>query len=122
MQKLFWESAWDKTIAPADREKITTHFHKHLPHLLEEVHLSFYKKAINHKNELLITVLVHNPRDVVLHLHDVGITFEEEGQKIASGIFNVPVEIDKHTSMPWTFIFSPSNETSAPSDYTIVKF
>ena len=119
MQKLFWESAWDKTIAPVDRIKIKTHFHDHIPHLLEEVHFSFYKKAINHKSELLITVLIHNPQDVALHLQSIVITYKEKDQQIATGIFSVPVEIERNTSMPWTFIFSPSNQTSLSPQYTI---
>lgn len=119
MQKLFLESAWDKTIAPADRVKITNHFHEHVPHLLEKIHFSFYKKAINHKNELLITVLIHNAQDIALNLQNVVITYKEENKQVATGIFIVPVKIEKYTSMPWTFIFSQTNETNLPAQHTI---
>ena len=42
MQKLYFEPAWDKTIAPADREKIIHHFQQQTKQLQGGVHLSFF--------------------------------------------------------------------------------
>ena len=118
MQTLYFEPAWDKTIAPADREKIMAHFQSR--HLEHGIQLSFLWEAINHKEERLITVLIHNSEDTTLPLRDMVITYCKDGKQIATGIFNLqPLEIPEKTSMPWTFIFTPANQTEAPPRYTI---
>lgn len=119
MQTLFFEPAWDKTIAPADREKIIAHFQTR--HLVNDIMLSFLWEAINHKGERLVTVLIHNEEDTSLPLQDVVITYNKNGEQIAAGIFTLPLEIPGKTSMPWTFIFTPANQTEAPPLYTITN-
>lgn len=119
MQKLYFEPAWDKTIAPTDREKITHHFHQQTKQLQGGVHLSFFRNARNHKGELLITVLIHNFEEINIRLHNTIISYYEQDKQLANATFSVPCEITGNTSMPWTFIFSETNETSADPQYSI---
>ena len=119
MQTLYFEPAWDKTIAPADREKIIAHFQSR--HLENNIQFSFLREAINHKGELLVTVLIHNTEDTSLPLQDMVVTYRKDGNQIATGIFNFPLVIPRKTSMPWTFIFTPANQTDAPPRYTITN-
>ncbi|MBE1554836.1 SLAP domain-containing protein [Sporosarcina limicola] len=119
MQKLYFEPAWDKAIAPIDREKITHHFHQQTKQLQVGVHLSFLWNARNHKDEQLITVLIHNFEETIFHLDNTVISYYEQGEKTANATFSLPCEVTGNTSMPWTFIFSETNGTNADSRYTI---
>lgn len=119
MQKLYFESAWDKTIAPRDREKIELIFLEQAIHLKGNIHFSFLWKAINHKDELLVTVLIHNCEETSMHIQETIITYLEQNKQIATGIFNAPRSIAGKTTMPWTFIFSASNPTTQPAQYMI---
>ena len=119
MQKLYFEAAWDKTIAPIDRKKITNHFHQQTKQLQDGVHLSFLWNARNYKGEQLITVLIHNFEDINLRLHHTVISYYEQGKQLTNATFSLPIEIAGNTSMPWTFIFSETNETTADPQYTI---
>jgi len=118
MQKLYFEPAWDKTIAPIDREKIIHHFHQQTKQL-QGVHLSFLRNAVNHKGEQLITVLIHNYEDISFRLHNTVISYYEQDKQRANAMFSLPCEIARNTSMPWTFIFSEANEISVAPQYTI---
>ncbi len=119
IQKLYFEPAWDKTIAPVDREKITHQFQQQTKQLQDGVHLSFLRNAINHKGEQLITVLIHNFEDINFHITNTVISYNEQGKHLANATFSLPCEIAGNTSMPWTFIFSETNETNADPQYTI---
>ncbi|MCZ2259903.1 SLAP domain-containing protein [Sporosarcina sp. G11-34] len=121
MQKLYFESAWDKTIAPADREKIINHFQEQTKHLKDGVHFLFLWQAKNHKNERLITVLIHNNEEHNFRLQNTAIAYYEQDQPIATGMFSLPCEIAGNTSMPWTFIFSVSNQTNAFPQHMIMN-
>lgn len=119
MQKLYFESAWDKTIAPSDREKIGKTFQEQALHLEDGIHFTFLWKAKNHKGELLIAVLIHNCEETTLHIQDAIVTYLERDEKIATSLFSVPCEIAGKTTMPWTFIFSESNQISQAAQYVI---
>ena len=54
MQKLYFEAAWERTIAQNDREKIIKIFEKVQPTLSSGVHFTFLWAAKNHENETLI--------------------------------------------------------------------
>ncbi|WP_203248091.1 SLAP domain-containing protein [Sporosarcina beigongshangi] len=119
MQKLYFEPAWDKTIAPIDREKITLQFQLQAKQLQGGVHLSFLWDARNHKGEQLITVLIHNFEDTNLRLHNTVISYYELGKQLANATFSLPCEVAGNTSMPWTFIFSEVNDTNVDPEYVI---
>lgn len=120
MQKLYFQSAWDQTISPADREKIIHLFQEQTKHLESDVHFSFLWKATNHKGEQLITVLIHNTEDHPFRLENKAVSYFEQEKRIATGMFSLPCEIAGHTSMPWTFIFSDANQTDGVPQYTIM--
>ncbi len=119
MQKLYFEPAWDKTIAPTDREKIIHQFQQQTTQLQDGVHLSFLRNARNHKGELLITVLIHNFEELNFRLDNAVISYYEQGKQLANATFSLPCEIAANTSMPWAFIFSEMNGTNADPQYTI---
>src|SRR5690625_2803213 len=121
MQKLQFESAWDKTIAPKDRRQISDIFHSCATSLNIGVHFSFLWEAENHKNELLVTALIHNYNDTSLQIKNAIITYQIEQEKLATGIFNVHPIIPGNTSMTCTFIFSSQNETTYATYYTILN-
>lgn len=120
MQMLYFEPAWDKAIAPKDREKITTLFQQQTKQLHEGVHLSFLYNALNYKAEQLITVLIHNFEEETLRIDNTVVSYHEQGKLSANTRFSLPCEIPGNTSMPWTFIFSESNETNVAPAYTIL--
>jgi SLAP domain-containing protein len=119
MQKLYFEPAWDKTIAPIDREKITHHFQEQTKQPQVGVHLSFLWNARNHKGEQLIIVLIHNFEEIDFRLYNTVISYYKKDKIQANATFSLPCEIAGNTSMPWTFIFSETNETNADPQYTI---
>ena len=119
IQKLYFEPAWDKTIAPTDREKMMHHFLQQTKQLQDGVHLSFLWKARNHKGEQLITVLIHNFEEINFRLDNTVISYNEQGKQMANATFSLPCEIPGNTSMPWTFIFSETNETNGCPQYKI---
>ena len=106
MQQLSFHPAWDKTISEKDRLLIEELFEQTYNQADDLVTSPVLRAAINHKKELLVTVLVHNfshhsavfrKRSIYIHCDD----FEEEQT------FNIPdLIIPPVTSMPWTFIFA----------------
>lgn len=117
MQKLFFEPAWDKTIAEVDRELITKHFRTLQPK--DNVYLSFLREAVNHKNELLVTVLIHNGQRDPLQIEETAIAYQPAHKSTIVSVFHLPLLIPAKTSMPWTFIFSSSNQTEQIPVYII---
>lgn len=120
MQTLYFEPAWDKTIAPADREKIVNHFNSQVTQLENGIHFLFLWEAFNHQGERLVTALIHNREDMPFRIQDTTIAFFKRNKQIANGLFHIPCEIQGKTSMPWTFIFSSINQTSKIPDHKIV--
>jgi len=106
MQTLQFESAWDKTISPKDRERIhqvflDTSFSHHT-----SFELTPLWEAMNHKGELLVTVLIQNFSEQSIYFHHKKLSYLENNEKVASHLFTLPtLTINSETSMPWTFIF-----------------
>lgn len=117
MQTLYFEEAWDKTIAPEDRKKITTHFYT-IQHQ-NEVVFSFLWQATNHKHETLITVLIHNPTQKPLEINQTSISYSKPDGRRITNQFDLTFPIAARTSMPWTFIFSNKNTTNQQPSFTI---
>lgn len=102
-QQLFFEQAWERTIALIDRQEITKRFHEQP--MDNKRSLQFVKKALNYKNQLLITVIIHNQTDQALEINDTIIKCIKDNEQVASGTFRVPCKVPAYHSMPWTFIF-----------------
>ena len=82
-------------------------------------HRDFSRLWQKSKGEQLITVLIHNFEDINFRLDNTVISYYEQGKQPANATFSLPYEIAGNTSMPWTFIFSKTNETNANPHYTI---
>ena len=106
MQKLQFETSWEKAIASKDRELITNIFQNSNMVNGHSIRLEPIWEAMNYKGEVLITVLVHNFTDAELTIQNQKFTYRENETIIAEHIFTIPQLIVKpKTSMPWTFIF-----------------
>ncbi|RID82214.1 SLAP domain-containing protein [Peribacillus asahii] len=106
MQKLQFEPSWDKTLSPKDRKIIEGIFLETRLSNHANIELTPLRQAINHKGELLVTVLVHNFSQRVLLFHNKKLRYIENEKIIAEHIFTLPpLVIQQETSMPWTFIF-----------------
>ena len=115
MQKLEFESAWDKTIARQDREEIERVFSE--LHSKEHVRQQavILKTAYNHKKEFLVTVLVNNYSTEPFSLIGKKVLYEEDEHTIGEMDSRYTLEVPPETSMPWTFIFPEAALSSQPS-------
>ncbi|MBA9028425.1 SLAP domain-containing protein [Peribacillus huizhouensis] len=106
MQKLQYESSWDKTLSNKDRKIIEEIFlETSLPKQSRFQFTSLWQ-AMNHKGELLVTVLVHNFSHQVCSFINKNLRYIEKNEIIAEHTFTLPsLTVQPETSMPWTFIF-----------------
>lgn len=115
MQKLEFEVAWDKTIAPADRKVIIDLFNQTKNKQTESIVLLPIRQALNHRNDLLATVLLHNFTDSIFSLEAIDLAYLENDRVIATHHFSFPgLTLPKETSMPWTFIFPEQVRVEEP--------
>lgn len=106
MQRLQYESSWEKALADKDREHIEQIFQETSRSNNEKLRFTPLWKAINYKGELLITCLVHNFCKNSLSFHNQKLCYSENNKIVAEHTFTLPNFSVKHeTSMPWTFIF-----------------
>ena len=106
MQQLQFEASWDKALAAQDRHNIKKIFNetKHLNS--SGIVCSPIRQAVNHKQQLLVTVLVHNFTDNPLTFNNTRLVYRTQQQIIADDKFTLPtLTIPPFVSMPWTFIF-----------------
>lgn len=109
MQKLTFESAWDKTIAEKDREQIKQSFKEAC--LTPGINIQFTAlwQAKNHRGELLVAVLIHNTSQQDFSFHNQKMTYTVNDTIFATHSFSPSIIVEKETSMPWTFIFPASS-------------
>ena len=106
MQQLQFEASWEKALAPKDRQNIERIFNetKNLKH--STPYCVPITEAINHKEALLVTVLVHNFMDYPLIFENTRLLYSIEGKTIAEEVFTLSaLTIPSKASIPWTFIF-----------------
>ncbi|MDC3417381.1 SLAP domain-containing protein [Aquibacillus salsiterrae] len=117
--ELTFEAKWDKTLSVKDREHIKQVFLESVETLDKQVTFTPLWQAINHENNLLVTVLVHNPTNVPLSFRDKRLCYTEQEEIIAEHSFTIPtLTLQPGTSMPWTFIFP---KQCLPSNYSLTK-
>ncbi|RLL47766.1 SLAP domain-containing protein [Oceanobacillus piezotolerans] len=117
MQRLEFEAAWDKTIAKRDREKIIDIF-QGLTHKDKGIVFTFLKQAINHRNDLLLMVLIHNYNAERAVFKSPKIRVKKQENIIAEYQFErQPPDLKGNTSIPWTFIF-PQGSYVKQVDYS----
>ncbi|BDH61904.1 hypothetical protein MTP04_20340 [Lysinibacillus sp. PLM2] len=106
MQQLQFELSWDKAIAALDRQYIEKIFNETKQTKDAEFICSPIREAINHKEELLVTVLVHNFTEKNLIFNNKRLRYSIDGEIIAEEVFSLPsFVIPSRVSKPWTFIF-----------------
>ncbi|KGR78043.1 SLAP domain-containing protein [Ureibacillus manganicus] len=116
MQKLQFETSWDKALAAEDRQQIEKLFHNTKKLNSSEILFSRIRVAINHKDELLVTVLVHNFSDRPLDFINKRLIYSIQGEVIGDSKFTLPaLVIQPRVSIPWTFIFPKETYTEQPS-------
>ncbi|WP_085992641.1 SLAP domain-containing protein [Oceanobacillus senegalensis] len=119
MQKLQFESKWDKTIADKDRENIKQIFNQIKLEEKPNIQFTLLKEAINHRGDLLVTVLMHNISNNDFPIHQKEIYYVIDDEILAKQTFDFPhLIVEKHTSMPWTFIFSNHSVASTTKKTT----
>ncbi|MGG0717201.1 SLAP domain-containing protein [Robertmurraya massiliosenegalensis] len=106
MQQLQFDPSWDKALAIGDRLLIERIFRGISDLNSSEIVCTPIREALNHKEELLITVLVHNYMDQPLMFNDTRLRYSMEGENVAEHFFTIPqLVIPGQVSLPWTFIF-----------------
>jgi SLAP domain-containing protein len=115
LQKLVFESAWDKTLAPKDRSEIERVFSVINTEEKKEKQAVILKTAFNHKQEFLVTVLLNNYSRIPMSLLGKKVVYKEKDQTIGEFESSYTLEVPAQTSMPWTFIFSAGSLDDTPS-------
>ena len=105
MQKLTFQSAWEKTIAEQDREKIKQAFLNVRLTVGKDIQFTSLWQTKNHRGELLVAVLIHNTSEQDFQFSDRKMRYKINGKTLAEHIFSPLIIVGKQTSMPWTFIF-----------------
>jgi SLAP domain-containing protein len=115
LQKLVFESAWDRTLAQKDRHEIERVFSEINTEGNEGYQTVILKTAFNHKREFLVTVLLNNYSKNSLSLLGKKVVYKEEDQIFGEFESAYTLEVPAQTSMPWTFIF-PARSLIDPPD------
>lgn len=104
--KLVFDPAWEKAIAPQDREAIKILHHQN-PVVNGEVRWTPIRVAMNHQGSLLAMVLIQNGLADDFTAEGINLRYIEKGRgAIAESSFNLPnVRVQSCSSMPWTFVF-----------------
>jgi len=117
MQQLRFESSWDKALSAQDRNSIEKLFNETKQQHHSTIVFSPIRETINHRKELLITVLVHNFSQNPFTFENTRLVYSNEQEVLAENVFTLPIlTIPPQVSMPWTFIFlihqgaTPGNE------------
>lgn len=106
MQKLQYESSWNKTLSNKDRKIIEGIFLETSLPKQNRIQFTSLWQAMNHKGELLVTVLVHNFSHQVYSFISEKLRYIENNEIMGEHTFTLPsLTIQPETSMPWTFIF-----------------
>ncbi|WP_052000644.1 SLAP domain-containing protein [Gracilibacillus boraciitolerans] len=106
MQKLYFEKAWEKTISDHDKQYIKNRFEQTKNEQEHNIKLVPIRIAYNHRNDLLVTVLIHNFEAVTNDLSTINVELFEHSTQIGEENFTEHrLQLEAHTSMPWTFIF-----------------
>ena len=110
MQTLQFETAWEKAVAERDRQYIEELFQNTKELKSQDIDCHIIRTAINHKQQMLVTVLIHNFTEQPLAFKERVVRCLLEHGSVAQK-FTIPaLTIPPFTSMPWTFIYESSDE------------
>lgn len=125
MQQLRFEEKWDKTLSDQDRQEIIKVFNSSKDSLDQKITFTPLWQAINHNNDLLVSVIVHNPTRERLTFQNKTVYFIANKDILANYTFNIPaLKVEPFTSMPWTFIYpktSLNQEITNNKGYLMMK-
>ncbi|MFS0821729.1 SLAP domain-containing protein [Bacillus sp. 1P02SD] len=122
MQKLVLEDAWDRTISQKDREEFERIFQDVFPNLDMGITFTTVRIAVNHKNERLVTAMIHNSTEQTLVFENTTLEIWTEDKRFAEHKFTHPtLQVPPETSMPWTFIFPDTVEVPGSATLTLKK-
>lgn len=99
--QLQFEAAWDRAIAPADRQAIEALFEK----TKDNLDAAIIRTALNYKKQVLISVLINNRSNEQLIFQNQTVRFQQIEQVFSTNALTIPPK----TSMPWTFIFDATS-------------
>lgn len=108
MQSLVWQEKWATTLSKQDRREIEGIFSQSVRHLHKGmVNFTPIWQAKNHRNDLLISVVIHNTTEDRFALQNTPIAYIAENETtLAQHTFTTnQIVVEPNTSMPWTFIF-----------------
>lgn len=115
MQTFELQDAWQRTISDHDKNELTTLFKKTQPREKESITCIPYRLAYNHRQELLCTVLIHNTKDSSVDIGRATVQLLHQNSIVANHDFHFSLQLDKKTSMPWTYIFPKKSYESSLS-------
>ncbi|RFB14876.1 SLAP domain-containing protein [Bacillus sp. HNG] len=120
MQRLVLEEAWDRTISQKDREEIERIFQDVVLNLNMGVTFTTVRIAVNHKDERLVTSIIHNRTEQTLIFENTTLEIWVGDNRLAKHTFTYPtLQVPPKTSVPWTFIFPETIEL--PTNHATLK-
>ncbi|GIO22908.1 SLAP domain-containing protein [Oceanobacillus sp. J11TS1] len=111
---LVYEPTWDKALPDIDRRKIEQKFQSLVRLGETDKQLSFTPlwQAINHRSDLLVTVLINNYSEKEFSFKNITLQYVEDDDVKATNTFTLKrVIVPPDSSMPWTFIFPETTFT-----------
>ncbi|GAF63242.1 hypothetical protein BTS2_0133 [Bacillus sp. TS-2] len=115
MQTLVYHPKWEKTLSKQDRLLIEKIF-KQTSSYVTSLSTTMIRVAKNYKDDLLVTVMIHNPQEQPFYFQNQCISYIEDFTCLATQAFTIDsLVIPPHTSMPWTFIFTKNSLEKEPT-------
>ncbi|UOQ48890.1 SLAP domain-containing protein [Gracilibacillus caseinilyticus] len=116
MQQLIFENAWDHTISDNDRKRIEQLFEETKTSASDGVLFTTIQVASNHRNDLLVTSLIHNFGESSADLTNASVQLvDKNNEDIATlQLQDDRLHMPAATSMPWTFIFPELGNKEQP--------
>ena len=96
MQQLKFEASWAKALSAQDRASIEKLFYDTKQQHDSTIVFSPIRQAINHRNELLVTVLVHNFSQQPLVFKDTRLVYSNGQEILAENTFTLPTVTIPH--------------------------
>ena len=107
MQQLYLHPTWEKAISDKDRALIENTFEQTYDQVDDIIMSPIIRVAFNHKNELLVTALVHNFTHHGTRFRNRSVYIRCDQYMEEQSFTIQELSIPPFTSMPWTFIFNP---------------
>lgn len=105
---LKFEDKWEKTISENDR-KLILEVYERFPIQPGKITFAPVRVSMNHKGDLLATVLIRNGDQSDWTLENKNLCYVESGEIAAKGCFSHPsLTVSAQSAVPWTFIFKSS--------------